>query len=181
MCVFYVNDYVNVLNRGSNLYVWEREYKVFTKLVMFTLVCLLIYFHNINALLTQLFLSYHKIDIICHVTWYKHTRMGPYWLSFSCTLNSYSLVYVLSAFHLCRLTFSEAEPSFTFSHLLNKYVYRFWTFSFYVSHCCSLDRGGFLFSDPFIPCSFQIPAFIHVVPLLSVHVEVVSWTWLTCT
>jgi hypothetical protein len=48
---------------------------------MFTLVCLPhVIFPTINALLTQPFLSYHKIDIFCPVTSYKHTKMGPYWL-----------------------------------------------------------------------------------------------------
>jgi len=37
----YVNDHDNLSSRGSNLYVsWEREHQVFTKLVMFTVICL---------------------------------------------------------------------------------------------------------------------------------------------
>jgi len=47
----YVNDHDNLLSRGSNLCVGEREHEVFTKLVMFTVICLYWYVFRIYIFL----------------------------------------------------------------------------------------------------------------------------------
>jgi hypothetical protein len=114
---------------------------------MFTLACLPhIYFPNINALLTQPFLSYHKIDIFCPVTSYKHAKMGPYWLY--CNICMYLNSICFNSVPLEQVNVFRSCTSFTFSHWLHKFIYRFWTFSFYVSHCCCIESGRFPFSDP---------------------------------
>jgi hypothetical protein len=90
--------------------------------------------------------------------------MGPYWLycNICMYLNRCLPVYVLTPYHLNRLTFSEAALSLTFSHWLHKFIYRFWTFSFYISHWCCIESGRFPFSDPLSSCRDSFLNLIYV-------------------